>query len=72
MATIAFADLSRFYEWDSNGIRPRVMPMDGAATKAVAAAPRSNGGLAEVRMHDKLRAIELLAKVVGLMDRPRQ
>lgn len=71
LAEIAFSDLGDFYKWDSKGIRPRRSATVAASTKVIAAVRQRNGEVTEVRLHDKLRALELLAKVLGLIDARR-
>jgi phage terminase small subunit len=73
LAAIAFANLGDHFTWDEEG-RIRSKPSRGltqAQTRAVASIKQTrdnHGAIVEVRLPDKLKALELLSKVLGLVE----
>ncbi len=70
LARVAFADPTRIAEWGPAGLtlKPHdtLLPDDKAAIQEIVAFPE--GGPTRVRLHSKLRALELLARHLGLLD----
>ena len=70
LARIAFADPTRIAEWGPKGLtlRPHdtLTPDDKATIQEIVAFP--DGGPTRVRLHDKLRALALLARHMGLLN----
>jgi phage terminase small subunit len=73
LAAIAFASLGDHFSWDEEG-RIRSKPSRGltqAQKRAVASIKQTrdnHGAIVEVRLPDKLKALELLSKVLGLVE----
>lgn len=69
-ACIAFADLRAVIDWDEDGLR--VKPQEaigriaGPAIAEISERASGGGKLLKVKLFDKLRALELLAKHLGL------
>jgi len=74
LSAIAFANLGDHYAWNEGRIRARPSrSLTKAQQHAVASIRRvqsPTGSILEVRLPDKLRALELLSRVLGLIDRP--
>jgi phage terminase small subunit len=72
-ACIAFADLRAILDWDETGLR--VKPQEAidrialAAIAEISERPGGRGKLLKVKLFDKLKALELLAKHLGLFAR---
>ena len=64
IAEIAFSNPKRIIDFETGGIREDASPEDLAAVAAVKKAP----GLCEVRLHDRLRAAEMLGRHLGMFD----
>lgn len=73
LAAIAFHDVTDYMTWTSDQLTLRPSSeLSSHETKAIAGVRRSinrYGANIELRFLDKLRAIELLARVLGLLDR---
>jgi phage terminase small subunit len=71
LARVAFAEPTRIAEWGPAGLKLKphdtLLPDDKAAIQEIVAFPE--GGPTRVRLHSKLRALELLARHLGLLDR---
>jgi len=73
LAAIGFASLGDHFSWDEEG-RIRSKPsrsLTQAQKRAVASIRQrraGNGAIVEVRLPDKLKALELLSKVLGLVE----
>lgn len=69
LARIAFADMRSFVAWGPNGAvvaeSAGLSPVDTAAIASVRTI-RRRGNRVAVRLHDKQRALETLARIVGL------
>ena len=70
LARVAFADPTRIAEWGPAGLtlRPHdtLSPDDRAAIQEIVAFP--DGGPTRIRLHDKQRALALLARHLGLLN----
>jgi phage terminase small subunit len=70
LARVAFAEPTRIAEWGPAGLKLRphdtLLPDDKAAIQEIVAFPE--GGPTRVRLHSKLRALELLARHLGLLN----
>ncbi|HLI19819.1 MAG TPA: terminase small subunit [Stellaceae bacterium] len=68
-AAIAFADIGRIADWSSKELRVkpmrRVAPADSAAIAHIGAA---RGTRLRLRLHDKVYALDMLARHLGLLD----
>ena len=73
LSALAFASLGDHYSWADGKIHTRPSrELTAHQRKAVSSIRRvhaRDGSLLEVRMPDKLRALELLASVLGLLNR---
>lgn len=68
LAAIAFHDIGDYLTWSNTDLR--TVPsrrLSTAQLKAIASVRRTGSGYVELRMHDKLKALELLARVAGLL-----
>ncbi len=68
-ARIAFADMRSFASWDAKGVTmksDRLVSEDDAA--AVAEVSGGKRGRTRIRLHDKKRALDAIAKHLGLFD----
>jgi phage terminase small subunit len=73
LAAIAFANLGDHFTWDEEGrIRSKASRVLTQAQKRAVASIKQrrdgNGAIVEVRLPDKLKALELLSKVLGLVE----
>jgi phage terminase small subunit len=73
LAAIAFANLGDHFTWDEEGrIRSKASRvLTHAQKRAVASIKQTrdnHGAIVEVRLPDKLKALELLSKVLGLVE----
>ena len=70
LARVAFADPTRIAEWGPQGLTLKahetLTPDDKAAIQEIVAFP--DGGPTRIRLHDKLRALALLARHLGLLN----
>jgi len=70
-ARIAFADLRRVSDWGPGGFRlkpsARLADADAAAVAWVSTGGRKGARAQRIRMHDKQRALEALARHLGLL-----
>jgi phage terminase small subunit len=70
---IGFADPSRVAHWCADGVTLRdsddMTPDDRAAVKWISVGGRKGAKAQRFEMHDKLAALELLARLTGLMTR---
>lgn len=77
LATIAFSNMRMFAEWGPHGILLRDsarLDVEGRCVAEVSQTHSATGGLLYIRLHDKVRALELLGRHVGLFtmgDRDR-
>jgi hypothetical protein len=75
LSAIAFANLGDHYCWSDGQIT--TMPSEGLsdcqqrAVSSIRKVQRREGDILEIRLPDKLRALELLARVLGLTDQTR-
>ncbi len=71
LATIAFADMAVYVEWGPSGMTLRASEeLPEAATRAVAEVSESitvGGHNTKFKLYDKIRALELLAKHLGML-----
>ena len=69
-ARIAFADIGEIAEWDEDGIALKpsaaLSPDDRAAIAQLKVKPGKDGIKATVKLHSKQRALDSLAKLLGL------
>ena len=69
LAGIAFSDMRMFAEWGPAGVLLKSSAYLGADACCVAEVSQTNstgGGSLKIRLHDKVRALELLGRHVGL------
>jgi len=64
LAAVAFSDVRDYVAWDGTTVMLKASP-DLADARAVASVA-GDGEKATLRMHDKIRALEILGKHVGL------
>jgi phage terminase small subunit len=70
LARVAFADLGALAEWGPEGVRLKRKDELGADERAAIAEISGDGNSgARAKLHDKMRALELLAKHLGLVGR---
>lgn len=72
-AAIAFADIARIADWDEEGLRfhdeRRVTAADSAAIQSAGCVgTRSGAGGTRLRLHDKVYALDALARHLGLLE----
>jgi phage terminase small subunit len=68
LAVLAFANISDFVTWNDGGVRLRPSEtVDQSKLSAVQSVTSGQHGVT-VRLHDKLRALELLAKHLGMFQ----
>ncbi|HEY8383447.1 MAG TPA: terminase small subunit [Microvirga sp.] len=67
IARIAFADIRNVLDWDEAGVRlkPSILLGEGAAA-CIAAISQTADGRLQVRLHDKLSALEKLIRYLAL------
>lgn len=72
LARIAFGDLRGVAEWGDKGLTLKnsanLSDDDAAAISEVAETTTKDGGTLRVKRHDKVKALELLARHLGLLD----
>ncbi|MEW6045000.1 MAG: terminase small subunit [Bacillota bacterium] len=67
LAKIAFADLKDFVSFGPHGVEIRDSNLvDGTVLSEVSQIVSKNGGSQRVKLHDKLKALELLGKHLGM------
>ena len=75
LSAIAFASLGDHYSWADGKIatKPSSLLTEGQqrAISSIRRVRRRDGDILEIRLPDKLRALELLARVLGLTDQQR-
>lgn len=70
-AKIAFCNMDDFLSWGPKGVR--LKPLDGVDLAAVQELSTSENGTVEfcrIKLHNKLKALDALAKHLGLFDQP--
>ena len=66
-ARIAFASLGDILDFDDGArLRPGLAPEDAAAVASIKVKP--GGGDCEVKMYDKMKALEMLARHLGMAE----
>lgn len=74
LAQIAFANAGDYFEWGPNGITVRdkgeLTREQQSAVAEVAQTVTKDGGSIRVKLHDKLAALEKLAKLLGYDKQP--
>ncbi|MDZ4738773.1 MAG: terminase small subunit [Alphaproteobacteria bacterium] len=72
LAALAFANLGDYYDWTGGEIRVKPSrKLTAQQKKAVTSVRRVNGadgGIVQLRIANQLKALELLAKLLGMMD----
>jgi len=67
LAKIAFVDIKDIVEWDSSGVRVRDSAgVDGTVLTEVSETMSEGGWTKKVKLADRMRALELLGKHLGL------
>ncbi len=70
LAKIAFANMKDFVRWDSTGVKVKnsqeVIEEDSAAIAEISQVDTQHGTNIKFKLHDKLRALELLGKHLGM------
>ena len=69
LAAIAFSDMRTFAEWGPGGVNLTDSALIAADARCVAEVSQTHsvgGGSLKIRLHDKVRALELLGRHVGL------
>lgn len=73
LADVAFANMSDYATWGPRGVVLREMaelgPKQLAAIQEVSQTVTNVGGSKRIKLHDKLKALELLGRHLGLWDR---
>jgi phage terminase small subunit len=73
LARLAFSDIGRIAEWDADGIalksNAEIAPEDRAAIHEISLASGKSGRATRIRLHHKQRALDGLAKHLGLYGR---
>jgi len=73
LARLAFSDLGRVADWGPGGVslkpKEELAPEDRAAIAELSARPGKAGVRSRVRLHDKNRALDRIARHLGLYDR---
>ncbi len=73
LTRIAFSDIIDYAEWDSGNVRVREScDIPAEARRAIAAVTRTANGSVGVRLHGKVRALDMLAKHLGMYDIRRE
>ena len=73
LAAIAFADPTQFMSWDSEGnVTLRSSAEIGDAARIIVADVAAGGGKLRMKLQDKLAALGLLAKMLGLFDAAKE
>ena len=69
LIAIAFSDIIDYVEWDSGNVRVKESyDIPAEARRAIAGITRSANGAIQVRLHAKVRALDMLAKHIGMYD----
>ncbi len=70
LARVAFADIRDVVEWDDQGMvvksSDRLAPEAGRAVAEISKRPTREGMVVKVKMHDKLAALNALARHLGM------
>lgn len=73
LARLAFSDIGRIAEWDADGVvlksNAEVAEADRAAIAELAASAGDKGSSTRIRLHDKQRALDGIAKHLGMYGR---
>ena len=70
---IAFSDIIDYMEWDSSTVRVKKShEIPTEARRAIAGMTRSANGSVQVKLHGKVRALEMLAKHLGMYEIRRE
>ncbi len=70
---IAFSDIIDYMEWDSSTVRVKKShEIPAEARRAIAGMTRSANGSVQVKLHGKVRALEMLAKHLGMYEIRRE
>lgn len=68
---IAFADKRAIASWNESGIRfkpsDELSDFDAASISEISEVVNESGGMLKVKQHDKVKALELLAKIQGML-----
>ena len=75
LAAIAFSDMRTFANWGPGGVHLTDSGLLAAGARCVAEVNQTHtigGGSLKIRLHDKVRALELLGRHVGLFGTPDQ
>ncbi len=66
---IAFSDIGDYVEWDTDEVRPKEShEIPAEARHAIAKVTRTTNGSVQVSLHGKVRALDLLARHLGMYD----
>ncbi len=66
---IAFSDIIDYMEWDSSNVWVKEWyEIPAEARRAIAGMSRSANGSVQVKLHGKVRALEMLAKHLGMYE----
>ncbi len=70
---IAFSDIIDYMEWESSTVRVKKShEIPPEARRAIAGMSRSANGSVQVKLHGKVRALEMLAKHLGMYEIRRE
>ncbi len=73
LTRIAFSDIGDFVDWDSGNVWLKELhEIPPESRRAIAGVTRSANGLIQVRLHAKVRALDMLAKHIGMYDIRRE
>ncbi len=70
LADIAFSDYTQFLRVEDGVVRVTESAELTPGQRAAIASIKDTGKAVELKLHDKQKALELLAKYTGLFDRP--
>jgi phage terminase small subunit len=67
---VAFSDLRDFASWDAGGIymRPSEYAFNTGAIESIKETKGEGGTAIGIKMHNKMKALELIAKHIGMFD----
>ncbi len=75
LAAIAFLDPRKVFRWGPDGVdlidSDAIDEQDARAVSEVSQTTTKDGGSIKARLHDKVRALELLGKHLGVFAEPR-
>lgn len=70
LARLAFSSVRRVVQWDDTGAMPlpsaQLSDDDAAAISEITCTPTDTGAHVRVKMHDKLKALEMLSRHLGV------